>query len=71
MDGIATGALFAFFCSRTGAFASIATVGFDLPEGSHWRPAAIIGLVLCRHPRSGALKAQDLLIAQCEHDDAH
>jgi hypothetical protein len=32
IDGIATGALFAFFCSRTSAFASIATVGFDQPK---------------------------------------
>ena len=45
-DGIAAGTMFAFFCSRTGAFASTTTVGIDLPEGSHWGPAAIIGFVL-------------------------
>ena len=45
-DRIAAGALFAFFGNRTGAFARVATVGLDLPEGSHWGPAAIIGFVL-------------------------
>ncbi|HEV3160448.1 MAG TPA: hypothetical protein VGZ89_10755, partial [Xanthobacteraceae bacterium] len=44
-NGIAAGTLFAFFGNRTGAFTSIATVGLDLAEGSHWGPAAIIGFV--------------------------
>jgi hypothetical protein len=30
---IATGTLFALFRDRTGAFASITAIGFDLPEG--------------------------------------
>ena len=34
-DGIAAGTLLAFFGDRTGAFAGIATVGLDLPEGGH------------------------------------
>ena len=47
-DGVAARAPFAFFCTRTGAFASIATVGINLSEGSHWGPVAIIGFVLVR-----------------------
>jgi len=34
-DGIAAGPLLAFFGIWTGAFARIAAVGLDLPEGSH------------------------------------
>jgi hypothetical protein len=34
-DGVAAGALFAFFRNRTGAFARVAPVGVDLPERSH------------------------------------
>ena len=34
-DGIAAGALLALLGDRTGAFAGIATVGLDLPEGGH------------------------------------
>ena len=34
-DRITARALFAFFGNWTGAFASVATVGLGLPEGSH------------------------------------
>ena len=34
-DRVAAGALLAFFGNWTSAFASIAAVGLDLPEGSH------------------------------------
>jgi hypothetical protein len=34
-NGIATGTPFACFGNWTGAFARIAAVGIDLPEGSH------------------------------------
>jgi hypothetical protein len=47
-DGIAAGTLLAFFGNRTGAFASIATVGLDLPEGG---PTTVIGFVLSFGPR--------------------
>ena len=50
-DSIAAGSLFAFFRNRTGAFAGIATVGLDLPEGSHWASAALIGFVSSFGPR--------------------
>jgi hypothetical protein len=44
-DRIATGALFAFFGSRTSALARIVPVGLDLPEGGHCGPAPAIGFV--------------------------
>jgi hypothetical protein len=34
-DGIAAGTLLVLIRSRTGAFTSIASIGLDLPEGSH------------------------------------
>ena len=34
-DGVAAGTLFAFLGYRTGALAGVATVGLDLPKGSH------------------------------------
>jgi hypothetical protein len=34
-DGVAAGALLAFFAYRTGAFAAIATVGLDMPKRGH------------------------------------
>ena len=45
-DGIAAGTLFALFGNWAGAFASVAAVGFELPEGSHCGSARIIGFVL-------------------------
>ena len=51
-DGIAAGTLFAFLRGRTGALTSIAAVGLDLSEGSHWGPHAMIGFVLSLGPRS-------------------
>ena len=39
-DGIAARALLAFFCDRTCTLASIAAVGLDLSERSHWDAAA-------------------------------
>ena len=49
-DGIAAGALFAFFGDRTRAFAGIATVRLELPEGSHCGSTEIIGFVLRIRP---------------------
>jgi hypothetical protein len=44
-DGIAAGALFAFFRDRTGAFTSIPAVSLDLLKGSHRGPAEVMGFV--------------------------
>src|SRR6516165_8482654 len=38
--GVAAGMLFAFFATRTSAFASVAAVGLDLLERSHEEAAA-------------------------------
>jgi hypothetical protein len=48
-DGVAAGTLFAFFRDWPGAFASIAAVGLNLSERSHWWPVAI-GFVLSSGP---------------------